>query len=104
MIEESKYCSDVMKKHFNKGLAMTEEDNKDFENSTKCCICENDYIDDDVKEKDHFHITRKYRGSAYRDCNVNVKLNHKIPVVFNSLKTYDSHLIMRELGKFSLQI
>ena len=32
MTEESKYCSDVMKKHFNKELVMTKEDNKDFEN------------------------------------------------------------------------
>ena len=30
MIEESKYCSDVTKKHFNKETAMTKEDNKDF--------------------------------------------------------------------------
>ena len=36
MIEESKYCSDVKKKHFNKELVMTKEDNEDFGNSTKC--------------------------------------------------------------------
>ena len=35
MIKESKYCSDVMKKHFNKELVMTKEDNEDFENSAK---------------------------------------------------------------------
>ena len=34
MIEESKYSSDVMEKHFNKELLMTKEDNEDFENST----------------------------------------------------------------------
>ena len=34
MIEESKYCSDVMKKHFNNELLMTKEDNEDFENSS----------------------------------------------------------------------
>ena len=27
MVEESKYCSDVMKKHVNKELVMTKEDN-----------------------------------------------------------------------------
>ena len=36
MIEGSKYCSDVMKKHFIKELVMTKKDNEDFENSTKC--------------------------------------------------------------------
>ena len=28
MIEESKHCNEVMKKHFSKELAMTKEDNK----------------------------------------------------------------------------
>ena len=68
MIEESKYCSGVMKKHFNKELVMTKEDNEDFEKSTKCWVCDNDYIDGDVKVRDHCHITGKYRGSAHRDC------------------------------------
>ena len=49
MIEESKYCGNVVKKHFNKERAMIKEDNEDFENSTKCSICDNDYIDGDVK-------------------------------------------------------
>ena len=30
MIVESKYCYDVMKKHFNKKLVMTEEENESF--------------------------------------------------------------------------
>ena len=34
MIEESKYCSGMMKKHFNKELVMTKKGNEDFENST----------------------------------------------------------------------
>ena len=104
MIEESKYCSDVMKKHFNKELVMTTEGNEDFKNSTKCWICDNDYIDTDVKERDHCHITGKYRGSTHRDCNINVKLNQKNPVVLHNLKNYDSHIIIQELGKFNLKI
>ena len=64
---------------------MTKEDNEDFENSTKCLIYDSDYIDSDVKVRDHCHITGKYRGSAHRDCNINVKLNHKISVIFTQL-------------------
>ena len=103
MIEESKYCSDVMGKHFNKKLVMTKKDNEDFENSSECWLCDNDYIDGDVEVRYHCHITRKYRGSAHRDCNINIKLNHKIPVVLHNLKNYNSHLIMQELGKFNLK-
>ena len=62
-----------MKKHFNKELMMTKEGNEDFENSAKCWICDNDYVDENVKVKDHCHITGKYRGSAHRACNINVK-------------------------------
>ena len=99
-----KYCGDVMEKNFNKEeLVMTKEDNEDFENSTKCWICDNDYINNDVKVRDHCHNTGKYRGSVHRDYNINVRLNHKTPVVFHNLKSFDSHLIMQELGKSNLK-
>ena len=54
MIEEKKYCSAVMKKYFNKELVMTKEDNECFENSAKFWICD---IDNDVKARNHCHIT-----------------------------------------------
>ena len=75
-----------MKKHFNKELGMTKEDNKDFKSSTKRWICENDYINDGVKVKDHCHITGQYKSSAHRGCNINLKLNYKNLVVFHNLK------------------
>ena len=56
MIKGSKYCSDMMKKHFIKELVMTEKDAQDFENSTERSICDNDYIDNDVKVGDYFNI------------------------------------------------
>ena len=61
------------------------------------------YVEDDVKVKDHCHITGKYRGSAHRVCNINVELNHKISILFHNLKNYDSHLIMQELGKINFE-
>ena len=102
MIEESKYCNDKKKKHFNKELVMV--------NMMKILktllrwIWGNVYVEGDVKVRDHCHITGKYRGSAHRDCNIKVKFNHKTPIVFQNLKNYDSHLIMQELGKFDLKM
>ena len=52
----------------------------------------------------HCHITGKFRGSAHADCNANVELNHKIPVVFCNLKNLDSHFIIQELGNFNFKI
>ena len=37
-MEEKKYCSNVMKKHFHKELLMTKKDKEDFESSTKSVI------------------------------------------------------------------
>ena len=58
---------------------------------------------DNNKVRDYCHITGKYRGSAQRDCNIILKLNHKIPVVFHNLKNYNSHLIVQEIGTFNLK-
>ena len=102
-IEESKYCRDVIKKHFNKEIVINKKDIEDFGNSTKCWICDNDYTDNDIKVRDHCHITGKYRDSSQRDYNINVKLNHKIPVVSHNLKKDDSYLIIQELVKFNLK-
>ena len=68
---------------------MTKEDNEGFEILTKCWIFDNDYIDGDVKVTDHSQITGRHRSSTHRDCDINLKLNHKIPVVFHNLKSYD---------------
>ena len=84
MVEESKYCSDVLKNHFNKELVMIKKDVVKFENSTKYWNCDNVYVDRDVKARDYFHITRTYRDSAHRDCNIKVKLNHKFLSYFTT--------------------
>ena len=54
-----------MKKNFNKDLIITKKD-KDFENFTKFWVCDNVYVDGDVKVGDCCRINVKYRGSAYR--------------------------------------
>ena len=104
MIGESKYCTDVREKHFNKELVMAKEDTDDFNIFIKCLICDNDYIDVGIKVSDHFPITRKWKVCTNGDCNIHVVLNHKIPIVFHNLKNHDSHLTMRELSKSNLKI
>ena len=84
----------MLKKHFNKKHVMTKKVDEETENSTEFWICYNDYVDGDFKVKNYCHITGKYRVSAHRDCNINVKPNHKIHVVLHNLRNYDKHLIM----------
>ena len=83
---------------------IAKKDNEDFKNSTKCWICDNDYVNSDVQVRDRCHINGKYRVPADRDCNINVKSNQKIPVVYFNLKNYNYHLILQETGRFNLKI
>ena len=99
-------CKRVIKKHFNKPLIMTSENELDFQNSTTCYICEKEYSDEESETnypvRDHCHITGKYRGSAHNICNLKLRFDPdkiKIPVIFHNLKGYDSHFIIKKLGK-----
>ena len=46
ILKEHKYCKKIMKKHFNKNLVITEEEEHLFQQSNSCCICKN-LIDND---------------------------------------------------------
>ena len=99
MLEEVKWCNNIVKKHFSKPLKMTKEDEESFGRAEECHICKTSFVKSDVKVRDHCHVTGKYRGSAHRDCNLNFRLTDKIPVVFHNLRGYDSHFIMQEIGE-----
>ena len=101
MLEEVKYCKNTMKRFFNKPLNMTKENEDEFQKAKACHICDKAYTDDDIRVRDHCHITGKYRGSAHQECNLQLKVDPdkiKIPVIFHNLRGYDSHFIMQEIG------
>ena len=101
LLDEVKYCKKIMKKEFNKPLKMTKEDEAKFQKANECHICNKKYTNEDIKVRDHCHITGKYRGSAHQECNLKLRVNPeeiKIPVIFHNLRGYDSHFIMQEIG------
>ena len=53
---------------------------------------------------DHCHVTGKYRSTADRDCNINVSLNYRIPIVFHNLNNYDACFIVQEIGKSNFKL
>ena len=93
-----------MKKHFNKNLIMSEEEEQQFQSSNPFWICKKLIDDDDEKVRDHCQITGKFRGTAHWSCNINLQLTQKNPVIFHPLRGYDSQLIYCELKSFVVKI
>ena len=99
ILGEYDYFKRIMKKHFNKNLIMSAEEEEKFQLSNGCLICDKLFDVGDDKVRDHCHITGKYRGVAHWSYNVNFKLSKKLPVIFH----YDSHLIIKEISKFNVK-
>ena len=100
-----------MKKHFNKNLIITEveeeeeeEEEEQYQSSSTCWICKKLIDLDDEKVRDHCHVTGRFRGAARWNCNINLQLTKKVPVMFHNLRGYDSHLIFNEFSKFDVKI
>ena len=47
-----------------------------------------------MKVRDHCHWTGKFRGAAHSNCNLRLTEQTFIPVIFQNLKGYDSHLFI----------
>ena len=80
-----------------KAMRMTREDWLAFRTAETCHVCYKPLGGDSVR--DHCHITGEYRGTAHNTCNLKLRLNTSIPVVFHNLGAYDSHLLMQAISK-----
>ena len=80
---------------------MTKENWRNFYEAKHCNACECTFNE---KIREHNHITGEYRGACCKKCNDNLRLSHKIPVIFHNLRGYDSHHLMQELGRFRKEI
>ena len=76
---------------------MTREDWLAFRTAETCHVCDKPLEGDSVR--DHCHITGEYRGAVHNACNLKLRLNPSIPVVFHNLRGYDSHLLMQAISK-----
>ncbi|XP_071177928.1 uncharacterized protein [Mytilus edulis] len=81
-------------------LCMTVEDEEDFQSSTHCHICMEEFTDSTIRVRDHAHVSGKFRGASCRDCNLNFKEHTFVPVIFHNLKQFDAHLICSSIGIF----
>ena len=70
---------------------MSEEEEHLFQQSNSCWICKKLIHDDEEKVRDHCHVTGKFRGAAYWNCNINFQLTEKVPVIFKFDDKFDVH-------------
>ena len=83
---------------------MSKEEEHLFQQSNSCWICEKLIDNDDKKVRDHCHVTGNFRGAAHWSCNINLQFTKKAPIIFQDLRSYDSHSIFCELNKFDVKI
>ena len=91
----------IMKKHFKNNFIMTEEEER-FQSCNMCWILEK--LIDDEKVRDHYYISKKFRGAAHCCCHINLQLTKKVTLTFHNFRGYDSHLIFCEINKFDVKI
>ena len=72
-----------------KKFQMTIYHEERYQNSQICWICNEKINQDKDKERDHCHITGKFREAAHKKCNSKLKILRKLPVIFHNLEGYD---------------
>ncbi|MEW8544533.1 MAG: hypothetical protein AB2693_13475 [Candidatus Thiodiazotropha sp.] len=81
-------------------MEITQEDWAAYKTASDCHLCGTVLDGDSVR--DHCHITGQFRGAAHNACSLKLRLNPKttvIPVVFQNLQGYDSHLLIQAISK-----
>ena len=104
MLDEHEYCKRIKKNYFNQNLIMSVKDEEIFRSSNKYWICNKLFDENSVRVRDHCHIFGKFRGAAHQDCNIILKITNRVPVIFHNLRGYDSHLIIKEMCNFDVDI
>lgn len=85
-------------KHIKPMFAMSQQQIQNFETASFCHICEQPFETEDVKVRDHYHLTGIFRGAAHEVCNLNYNVPNFIPIFFHNLTGYDSHLFIKQLA------
>lgn len=97
-----KHLYNPMFKNVDVKTLLSEDEEKQYQESIECYLCNKKYNTDDIKVRDHCHYTGKYRGSAHKKCNLAVRdqKNIKIPVMFHNAVGYDTHHILDSISQY----
>ena len=72
-----------------------------YHNNTEICsICSKKISANQIKVRDHCHLTGQYRGPAHQKCNLKMSIRQdkfKIGIVFHNGEKYDWHHLIRDM-------
>lgn len=90
-------------------MIFTDENKNEFDNAINCHICMEPLNEDRVKN--HDHINGLYLGASHNKCNLEFRYKRNIftnefiiPVIFHNLRSYDSHLFLKDIGRLKPNI
>lgn len=72
LIEYGKRYNEL--RRVNKVMIWDDNTSQDFEEAKSCHICNEVFSTNDMKVRDHCHVSGKFRGAACNKCNLNLKL------------------------------
>lgn len=78
-------------------MDLTQEEKDRHRRATVCYICHKPFTQQDWKVRDHDHATQEYQGPAHNTCDIQKRRRTVIPVIFNNLRGFDSHLLLQQL-------
>ena len=81
-------------------LPLTVEEQIAYDSPNAMChICEKRINANEIKCRDHNHLTGEFNGPSHQACNLNYKIDPnkiQIPCFFHNLKNYDAHFLIKE--------
>jgi hypothetical protein len=83
IIDVANECIESVK-NINIPMNLTSEEEKEFQKSEICHICEEKFKTAQERVRDHDHLTGKFRGAAHSDCNLN--FNYGVDDRYEELK------------------
>ena len=101
ILKEYEHHKKVVRKHFNKNLIISEEEEQ-YQSSNTCWICKKLIDHDEVKVRDHCHVTGSLEAQLI-GVVPNIQLTKNVPVIFHNLRGYDNHVIFNELNEFDVK-
>ncbi|XP_039299204.1 uncharacterized protein LOC120355030 [Nilaparvata lugens] len=84
--------------------ALSESQEREFQNSVNCGLCAEPFLDSDIKCRHHAHETGNYLCAAHVSCNLTARTPEYISCYFHNFSGFDSHFILKSLGKCKKEI